>query len=111
MSRSCKSRRRRRVTRPEPIACGCFVFSRKVVSQASVRPRRSWAIVCEPLSAGGRAIAKAALLAPPSQRGLKERITPEAWDGLQAEMRAGHIGGGHEGEIYPRDTGQIGDGH
>jgi transposase-like protein len=33
----------------------------------------------------------AALLAPPSQRGLKERITPEAWDGLQAEMRA--IGG------------------
>jgi DNA-binding transcriptional ArsR family regulator len=35
----------------------------------------------------------AALLAPPSQRGLKERITPEAWDGLQAEMRAGHIGG------------------
>ena len=35
----------------------------------------------------------AALLAPPSQRGLKERITPQAWDGLQAEMRAGHIGG------------------
>jgi DNA-binding transcriptional ArsR family regulator len=35
----------------------------------------------------------AALLAPPLQRGLKERITPEAWDGLQAEMRAGHIGG------------------
>ena len=34
-----------------------------------------------------------ALLAPSSQRGLKERITPEAWDGLQAEMRAGHIGG------------------
>ena len=25
--------------------------------------------------------------------GLAERITPEAWEGLQAEMRAGHIGG------------------
>src|SRR3954469_23044681 len=34
----------------------------------------------------------AALLAPPQRRGAKERISPEAWDGLQAEMRA--IGGG-----------------
>ena len=50
----------------------------------------------------------AALLAPPSQRGLKERITPEAWDGLQAEMRAGHIGGLHEAQFYLRDTWRIG---
>jgi transposase-like protein len=35
----------------------------------------------------------AALLAPPQRRGAKERITPEAWESLQAEMRAGHIGG------------------
>jgi transposase len=35
----------------------------------------------------------AALLAPPQRRGMAERITPEAWEGLQAEMRAGHIGG------------------
>ena len=33
----------------------------------------------------------AALLAPPQRRGAKERISPEAWEGLQAEMRA--IGG------------------
>src|SRR4051794_41824834 len=36
----------------------------------------------------------AALLAPPQRRGAKERLSPEAWEGLQAEMRAGHIGGG-----------------
>ena len=35
----------------------------------------------------------AGLLAPPQRRGMAERITPEAWEGLQAEMRAGHIGG------------------
>src|SRR5215218_9741029 len=35
----------------------------------------------------------AGLLTPPRRRGLAERITPEAWDSLQAEMRAGHIGG------------------
>jgi transposase-like protein len=33
----------------------------------------------------------AALLAPPQRRGAKERLSPEAWEGLQAEMRA--IGG------------------
>jgi transposase len=38
----------------------------------------------------------AALLAPPQRRGMTERLTPEAWAGLQAEMRAGHIGGLHE---------------
>ena len=35
----------------------------------------------------------AGLLAAPGRRGMVERITPEAWEGLQAEMRAGHIGG------------------
>ena len=35
----------------------------------------------------------AGLLAPAQRRGMEERITPEAWEGLQAEMRAGHIGG------------------
>ena len=35
----------------------------------------------------------AGLLAPPGRRGMVERITPEAWESLQAEMRAGHIGG------------------
>ena len=33
----------------------------------------------------------AGLLTPPQRRGMVERITPEAWEGLQAEMRA--IGG------------------
>ena len=49
----------------------------------------------------------AALLAPPQRRGATERITPEAWDGLQAEMRAGHIGGLHEAQLYLRDTWHI----
>ena len=40
-----------------------------------------------------RAGGLAGLLAPPGRRGMVERITPEAWEGLQAEMRAGHIGG------------------
>jgi transposase-like protein len=35
----------------------------------------------------------AGLLAPPGRRGMAERITPEAWEGLQAEMRAGRIDG------------------
>src|SRR3954468_9588926 len=50
----------------------------------------------------------AALLAPPQRRGAKERITPEAWESLQAEMRAGHIGGLHEAQVYLRDTWHIG---
>jgi transposase len=45
----------------------------------------------------------AGLLAP-RRRGPKERLSPEAWDGLQAEMRAGHIGGLHEAQLYLRDT-------
>ena len=49
----------------------------------------------------------AALLAPPRRRGPKERLSPEAWDGLQAEMRAGHIGGLHEAQLYLRDTWRI----
>src|SRR3954447_6379577 len=52
----------------------------------------------------------AGLLAPAQRRGMAERITPEAWDGLQAEMRAGHIGGLHEAQIYLPDTWHIGDG-
>src|SRR3954452_9891903 len=49
----------------------------------------------------------AALLAPPQRRGAKERLSPEAWEGLQAEMRAGHIGGVHEAQLYLRDTWHI----
>jgi transposase len=49
----------------------------------------------------------AALVAPPRRRGMVERITPEAWEGLQVEMRAGHIGGLHEAQAYPRDTWHI----
>jgi hypothetical protein len=41
---------------------------------------RWWRRYCE----GGLA----ALLAPPRRRGMVERITPEAWEGLQAEMQA-----------------------
>jgi transposase len=40
--------------------------------------------------------------------GVAERITPEAWEGLQAEMRAGRIGGLHEAQVYLRDTWHIG---
>lgn len=41
----------------------------------------------------------------PSRRaaGGRERITPEAWQGLQEEMRAGHVGGLHEAQAYLRD--------
>jgi transposase-like protein len=46
----------------------------------------------------------AALLAPPQRRGMTERLTPEAWAGLQAEMRAGHIGGLHEAQVDLRDN-------
>lgn len=49
-----------------------------------------------------------ALVAPPGRRGMVERITPEAWAGLQAEMRAGQIGGLHEAQVYLRDTWHIG---
>src|SRR3954453_12407359 len=44
------------------------------------------------------------LLAPPQRRGAPERLSPE---GLQAEMRAGHIGGLHEAQLYLRDTWHI----
>jgi transposase len=60
---------------------------------------RWWRRYCE----GGLA----ALVAPPQRRGLVERITPEAWEGLQAAMRAGHIGGLHEAQAYLRDTWHI----
>src|SRR3954463_11654921 len=60
---------------------------------------RWWRLYCE----GGLA----ALVASPQRRGMAERITPEAWEGLQAEMRAGHIGGLHEAQVYLRDTWHI----
>jgi hypothetical protein len=52
----------------------------------------------------------AALVAPPRRRGPVERLTPAAWAGLQAEMRAGHIGGLHEAQVSRRDTWHIDDG-
>jgi transposase len=61
---------------------------------------RWWRCYCE----GGLS----ALMAPPGRRGMAERITPEAWEGLQAEMRAGRIGGLHEAQAYLRDTWHIG---
>src|SRR4051794_41877167 len=61
---------------------------------------RWWRRYCE----GGLA----ALVAPPQRRGLVERITPEAWEGLQAEMRAGHIGGLPGAPASPRGTLGIG---
>jgi transposase len=50
----------------------------------------------------------AVLLAPPPRRARTERLTPEAWAGLEAEMRAGHIGGLHEAQVYLRDTWHLG---
>jgi hypothetical protein len=76
-----------------------FGFSRRGGSRASVRLRRSWPM--EILDYSVRTVQRwwqcdregglAELLAPPQRRGMAERITPEAWEGLQAEMRA--IGG------------------
>ena len=60
---------------------------------------RWWRLYCE----GGLA----ALVAPPQRRGMAERITPEAWESLQAEMWAGRIGGLHEAQVYLRDTWHI----
>jgi len=45
----------------------------------------------------------AALLPGPPRRGASERITPEAWAGLQAEMEAGRIGSLHDAQVYLRD--------
>jgi transposase len=66
----------------------------------SVRTAERW---WQPYGAGGLA----ALVAPPRRRGLVERLTPAAWAGLQAEMRAGHIGGLHEAQVSRRDTWHI----
>ena len=46
----------------------------------------------------------AALLPEPKRRGASERISPEAWAGLAAEMDGGRIGSLHEAQIYLRDT-------
>jgi len=43
------------------------------------------------------------LLPSPRPAGGRERITPEAWQGLQEEMRAGHVGGLNEAQAYLRD--------
>src|SRR3954469_15672594 len=91
MLRSCKPRRKRLVTRPEPIASGCSGFSRKSVSRASARRRRCWAIVCELLNVVVQCYREgglAALLAPPQRRGKGAHLA-----GLQAEMRAACLGG------------------
>lgn len=45
----------------------------------------------------------AALLPGPPRRGAPERITPEAWAGLSAEMEAGRIGSLHEAQVYLRE--------
>jgi transposase-like protein len=44
----------------------------------------------------------AALLPAPPRRGASERITPEAWADLQAEMQAGRLGSLHEAQVYLR---------
>jgi transposase len=44
----------------------------------------------------------AAPVAPPKRRSARERITPEAWAGLESEMRAGHVGGLPEAQAYLR---------
>jgi transposase len=43
------------------------------------------------------------LLAEPRPAGGRERITPEAWQGLQEERRAGQVGGLNEAQAYLRD--------
>jgi hypothetical protein len=48
-----------------------------------------------------------ALLTPPRRLGMSVCITPEAMEGLQAEMGAGHVGGLHEAQLYLRDTWHI----
>jgi transposase len=93
--------------RPEGwVTCGillrpiCRVFTRRLHLGYSVRTAQRW-------WQGYREGGLAGLLAPPQRRGMVERITPEAWEGLQAEMRAGHIGGLHEAQVYLRDTWHI----
>lgn len=61
--------------------------------------QRWWRTYC----AGGLA----ALLPTAKRRGAHERITPEAWEGLDAEMRAGRIGGLDEAQRYLRDRWQV----
>lgn len=52
----------------------------------------------------GRRLARAAAEPAP---GGRERITPEAWQGLQEEMRAGQVGGLNEAQAYLRDRWHI----
>jgi transposase len=90
-----RMRRRRRSKLARPYICQAAAALGYSVRTAE----RWWRRYCE----GGLA----ALLAPPRRRGMVERITPEAWEGLQAEMQAGHIGGLHEAQAYPRDSWHI----
>ena len=88
-------RRRRRSKLARPYICQAAAALGYSVRTAE----RWWRRYCE----GGLA----ALLAPPRRRGMVERITPEAWEGLQAEMQAGHVGGLHEAQAYLYDTWHI----
>jgi len=56
---------------------------------------------------GYRAGGLAALEPSADKRGGHERITPEAWAGLQEEMRAGRVGGLHEAQVYLRERWRI----
>ena len=44
-----------------------------------------------------------ALLSYETSRGSRERVTPEAWTALEAEMKAGHIGGLKQAQRYLAD--------
>ncbi len=92
-SRTDRVRRLRFVT--EERAPG-LVQAAAALGYSARTAERGWRRYCE----GGLA----ALVAPPQHRGMVERITPEAWEGLQAERRAGHLGGLHEAQAYRRDT-------
>ena len=48
-----------------------------------------------------------ALLAYETSRGSRERITPEAWAGLEVEMKAGRIGRLKDAQAYLADTHEI----
>src|SRR4051812_39113258 len=107
MSPGCKLRRKRLVTRPEPIACGGFGFSRKSVSRASARRRRCWAIVCELFNVGGSAIAKAAWRR--CWRHRSDVARRSASRRRPGRVSGGDAGGSHrrEAQLYLRDTWHI----
>src|SRR5688572_7690664 len=77
-----------------------FGFSRRGGSRASVRPRRSWAIVCEPFSAGGSAIAKTAW----QGAGAAARHGGTHHAGSVGRLASGDAGHRREAQVYLRDT-------